>query len=281
MVATPIGNLGDLSARARQVLGEVSLVAAEDTRHTAQLLRSIGVSARLLSLHEHNEAGRIQTVLEVLGSGASVALVSDAGTPLIADPGYALVAAVVAAGHRLVPVPGACAAIAALSVAGMATDRFCFEGFLPAKRAARRARIEALRAEERTLVFYEAPHRIHEALDDLAELMGARSALVARELTKLHETLYHGTLAGLAAIAAVDPDLERGEIVLVVAGAEPAPAEEHPGLERLLRALLTELPVSRAADVAAAATGVRRNVAYRLALALDKGQDPEPGADRA
>ena len=268
VVATPIGNLGDLSTRARDTLADVALIAAEDTRHTAQLLRSLGLGTRLTSLHEHNEQGRVATVLGALEAGQSVALVSDAGTPLVADPGYALVSAAQASGFRVVPVPGPCAAITALSVAGLATDRFCFEGFLPAKRAARRARIEALVREERTLVFYEAPHRVRESLEDLAELLGGRPATVARELTKLHETLYHGTLPALAASAASDANIERGELVFVIAGAQPQPVDADPLLERLLVALLAQLPVSRAVDVAVAATGARRNVVYKAALAL-------------
>ena len=268
VVATPIGNLGDLSTRARDTLAGVALVAAEDTRHTAQLLRSLGLDTRLTSLHEHNEQGRVASILAALGAGQSVALVSDAGTPLVADPGYALVTAAQAAGFRIVPIPGPCAAIAALSVAGVATDRFCFEGFLPAKRAARRPRIEALRAEERTLVFYEAPHRVRESLADLAELLGERRATLGRELTKLHETLYHGMLPQLSQAAADDPDIERGELVFVIAGAPHVEADEHGGFERLLVALLAELPVSRAVDVAVAATGARRNVVYKAALAL-------------
>lgn len=278
VVATPIGNLGDLSARARATLAQVSLVAAEDTRHTAQLLRSLGLDTRLTSLHEHNEQGRVAALLAVLDAGDSVALVSDAGTPLVADPGYALVAAAQSAGHRVVPIPGPCAAVAALSVAGLPTDRFCFEGFLPAKSVARRARLQLLAGEERTLVFYEAPHRVRESLADLAQVMGARRATIGRELTKLHETLYHGTLVDLAESAGADPDIERGELVLVVAGAVAAAPEEHPGMARLLAALLAELPVSRAVDVAVAATGARRNVVYKAALAMR--DDSAPGRGR-
>ncbi len=283
VVATPIGNLGDLSTRARDTLAAVAVVAAEDTRHTAQLLRGVGLDTRLTSLHEHNEQGRVATILAMLAAGDSVALVSDAGTPLVADPGYALVSAAQAAGYRVVPVPGPCAAVAALSVAGLATDRFCFEGFLPAKRAARRARLESLAGEERTLVFYEAPHRVRESLEDLAHVFGARRATLGRELTKLHETLYHGTLTELAIAAATDPDIERGELVFVIAGAEPARPENDPAMERLLLALLAELPVSRAVDVAVAATGARRNVVYKAALALRPPgtagtPDGDPGA---
>ena len=268
IVATPIGNLADISARARDTLSAVSRIAAEDTRHTAQLLRALGLEKPLLSLHEHNERERTAALVGDLLNGNSLALVSDAGTPLVADPGFALVRAAQEAGVRVVPIPGACAAIAALSVAGLATDRFCFEGFLPAKPAARRARLDGLKGEQRTLVFYEAPHRIAETLADLLAAFGSRRVAVARELTKLHETVYHGDLAALAARAEIDPDLRRGEIVVVVDGAADAPGDGAAELERLLRALLADLPVSRAVDIAVEISGARRNVAYKAALRL-------------
>ena len=268
IVATPIGNLADISARARDTLSAVSRIAAEDTRHTAQLLRALGLEKPLLSLHEHNERERTAALVGDLLNGNSLALVSDAGTPLVADPGFALVRAAQEAGVRVVPIPGACAAIAALSVAGLATDRFCFEGFLPARPAARRARLDGLKGEQRTLVFYEAPHRIAETLADLLAAFGSRRVAVARELTKLHETVYHGDLAALAARAEVDPDLRRGEIVVVVDGAADAPGDGAAELERLLRALLADLPVSRAVDIAVEISGARRNVAYKAALRL-------------
>ena len=281
IVATPIGNLADISARARDTLGAVSRIAAEDTRHTAQLLRALGLEKPLLSLHEHNERERTAALIGDLLNGDSLALVSDAGTPLVADPGFALVRAAQEAGIRVVPIPGACAAIAALSVAGLATDRFCFEGFLPAKSVARRARLDGLKGEQRTLVFYEAPHRIAETLADLLAVFGNRRVAVARELTKLHETVYHGDLAALAAQAEVDPDLRRGEIVVVVDGAAEASDDGAAELERLLRALLADLPVSRAVDIAVEISGARRNVAYRTALRLDtarSGGDAPDGA---
>jgi 16S rRNA (cytidine1402-2'-O)-methyltransferase len=277
VVATPIGHLGDVSARAREVLAAVALVAAEDTRHTGRLLKALGLTRPMLSLHEHNERERSTEVIGRLRAGEDVALVSDAGTPLVSDPGFTLVRAAVDAGVRIVPVPGACAAIAALSVAGLPTDRFCFEGFLPPRRAARRKRLAELAGETRTLVFYEAPQRIREALEDAAEALGTgRRAVVARELTKLHETVYHGSLGELAAQAAGDEDMSRGEIVLLVAGAElqPAGAGEEP--DRTLQVLLKFMPASRAAAVAAQLTGARRNDCYRRALELSPGAPSGP-----
>jgi 16S rRNA (cytidine1402-2'-O)-methyltransferase len=269
VVATPIGHLGDLSARAREVLSSVAVVAAEDTRHTGRLLQAVGLSRPMLSLHEHNERERSQAVLARLQAGEDVALVSDAGTPLVSDPGFALVRAAIDAGLRVVPVPGACAAIAALSVAGLPTDRFCFEGFLPAKRAARRARLEELAGETRTMVFYETPQRIREALEDAAAVLGVdRRAALARELTKLHETLYHGSLGELAGRAGRDADMERGEIVLLVAGAAARPVAEGAEVDRTLQVLLKSMPASRAAPIAAELTGARRNDCYRRALEL-------------
>ncbi len=211
VVATPIGNLGDLTVRARETLAGADLIAAEDTRHTGQLLAQLGIRTPLLALHEHNEGARAGELVGRLRDGARIALVSDAGTPLISDPGYRLVAAAAEAGIAVVPVPGACAAVAALSVAGLATDRFVFEGFLPARAAARRARLAALAAETRTLVFYEAPHRVGETLADLAAAFGAsRRAVLGRELTKLHESVYRGAVGDLATRADGDPNMARG-----------------------------------------------------------------------
>lgn len=282
IVATPIGNLSDLSARARSTLAEVDLVAAEDTRHSGQLLAQFGLQTPMLALHEHNEAARTAEIVARLLAGARIALVSDAGTPLVSDPGYRLVAAAAAAGIAIVPVPGACAAIAALSVAGLATDRFAFEGFLPQKRAARRARLEALAREPRTLVFYEAPHRLVEALGDFVEAFGPdREAVVARELTKLHETIYRGPLADLAARAATDANMVRGELVLVVAGApasDDGDAEARRLQERLLGTLLPVLPLSAAVDLVVEVTGLRRNRVYERALALQKALPDADGA---
>lgn len=268
VVATPIGNLGDLTPRAREVLAGAALVLAEDTRRTAQLFSACGISAPLASVHEHNEAARVPEILERLGRGEQLALVSDAGTPLVSDPGYRIVRAAAQAGFRVLAVPGACAAVAALSIAGLASDRFLFEGFLPAKDAARRTRLRELAIQQQTLIFYEAPQRLARTLEDLAAAFTpAREALVARELTKLFETAYRGTLAELARRAGQDADMQRGEIVIVVAGA----AEREPDdgeARRVLEILLRELPVRQAADLAAQLTGTAPNQAYKLALQL-------------
>jgi 16S rRNA (cytidine1402-2'-O)-methyltransferase len=273
VVATPIGNLGDVSARAREILAGASVVAAEDTRHSGRLLRELGLERPLVSLHEHNERGRVAELVGRLQGGESVALVSDAGTPLVSDPGYLLVAAAVEAGIAVAPVPGPSAAIAALSASGLPCDRFCFEGFLPARAAARRQRLAELAAEARTLVLYEAPHRIAECLADLAAACGpGRRACVARELTKKFETFYRGTLGELAARAGSDADMARGESVVIVEGAPPA----QPGaaeLDNMLAVLLRHLPPSAAAAAAASLAGVRRADAYARALVLTRRDD--------
>ena len=275
VVATPIGNLADLSPRARDTLAACALVAAEDTRHTGQLLKASGIRTPLQSLHDHNERQRIPELLARLAAGASIALVSDAGTPAISDPGFELVRAAAAAGVEVVAVPGPCAAVAALSIGALPTDRFCFDGFLPARATARRARLDALAAESRTLVFYESPHRVVEMLEDcVAAFGGERPAALARELTKLHETVYRGTLEELWARGRSDADVARGEIVLLVAGAEPVAAaaggaDGHGGeLDRVLGVLLAELPLKQAAQLAAQITGARNNEAYKRALHL-------------
>ncbi len=273
VVATPIGNLADLSDRARAVLATVDIVAAEDTRHTGRLLSGFDARAELVSLHEHNELGRVPALVERLQGGASIALVSDAGTPGVSDPGYRLVVAAHEAGCRVVPIPGASAAIAALSAAGQPTDRFVFEGFLPARANARRERLKALATEGRTLVLYESSHRIGPALADLAAVFGPeRPATLARELTKAYETIHRATLGDLGAWVDADPNQRRGEIVLVVAGASEAPAGSAGiTLAEALDALLPELPPARAAAVAARLTGTKRRDAYQAALAHQGG----------
>jgi 16S rRNA (cytidine1402-2'-O)-methyltransferase len=271
VVATPIGNLGDFSARAQQTLRACQWIAAEDTRHTGVLLKHFNIQTPQLSLHDHNEGARSIEIIASLQKGESVALVSDAGTPAISDPGFELVRAAAAAGIEIIAIPGPCAAIAALSIAGLPTDRFCFEGFLPARGAARRQRLEALVNEPRTLVFYESPHRVVEAIEDCAAAFGeSRAATVVREATKLHETTYRGSLRELLATAGRDPDFARGEIVLLIGGAPEAVAGEARDelLDKALKVLLKELPLKQAAALAAQLAGARDNEAYKRALQL-------------
>lgn len=268
VVATPIGNIDDLSPRALEVLAKVSLIAAEDTRHAGQLLTRLGINARLVSLHEHNEAQRCDELLAVLKTGSSIALVSDAGTPLISDPGYRLLAAARAAELPVSPIPGCCAMIAALSVAGLPTDRFFFDGFLPARSAARVARLRELAGQVATLVFYEGIHRLPAALRDAIAVFGeSRPAAVGRELTKLHETIYRGTLAQVLTAVLADPGGERGECTLLVAGAQVALKADEGELARIVNILAAELPAAQAASLAARITGAARRDAYRLAAA--------------
>lgn len=272
VIATPIGNLADLTPRARDALAAADLIAAEDTRRTQGLLSALGISRPLMSLHAHNEAARTDGVLAQLRAGKVVALVSDAGTPLVSDPGYALVRAVRAAGIEVRAIPGVSAVTTALSVAGLPTDRFAFEGFLPARGAQRQAALARLAADTRTLVLFEAPHRIAGTLQDLALSFGAeRPAAVARELTKLHETLYRGSLGELARLASEDANFARGEITLVIGGSGAAEEGDRVLLLRALRLLLDELPPARAAAIAAQLAGVRRSEAYELARQLRPG----------
>ena len=269
VVATPIGNRADMSERAREILASVERVAAEDTRHTGRLLREWQISTSLISIHEHNEAERVPLLLEWLRDGADVALVSDAGTPGISDPGYRLVVAAHAADVRVVPIPGPSAVVAALAAAGQPTDRFVFEGFLPARPGARYQRLQALAAEARTLVVYETGRRLVASLRDLVDLFGAeRPVTLARELTKAHETIHKTDLGTLADWVAADADQRRGEIVLVIAGAPESASNRHTlTLAGVLEALQGELPPARAAAVAARLTGVKRREAYRAAIA--------------
>lgn len=273
VVATPIGNLDDISARALNILRSVALIAAEDTRHSARLMQHFGISTPLAACHEHNERDQGGRFLARLQAGEDVALISDAGTPLISDPGYHLVRQARAAGIAVVPVPGACALIAALSAAGLPSDRFIFEGFLPAKAAGRRARLEQVKEESRTLIFYEAPHRILECLQDMQAVFGdERPALLARELTKTFETLKGMPLAELAAWVAADSNQQRGECVVLVAGWQAPEGEEAVSAEamRVLNLLLAEMPLKRAAALAAEITGVRKNLLYQVALEQQK-----------
>jgi len=270
VVATPIGNLDDISARALKVLHDVPLIAAEDTRHSVRLLQHFGIATPLAACHEHNERDQGGRFLTHLLAGADLALISDAGTPLISDPGYHLVRQARAAGIAVVPVPGACALIAALSAAGLPSDRFVFEGFLPAKAVGRRARLERVKEEPRTLIFYEAPHRILECLRDLEAVFGGeRPALLARELTKTFETMKGLPLAQLRAFVEADSNQQRGECVVVVAGwSAPQEADVLSSeVLRILDLLLKEMPLKRAAALAAQITGVGKNLLYQAALA--------------
>jgi 16S rRNA (cytidine1402-2'-O)-methyltransferase len=269
VVATPIGNLTDLSSRARDVLASVDVIAAEDTRHTRGLLSHFGIERALVSLHEHNERRVLDDLVQRLRAGESVAQVSDAGTPLVSDPGFHLVRAAQDAGIRVVPVPGPSAVLAALAAAGVPTDRFVFEGFLPSKEGARRKRLQELAAEPRTLVFFEAPHRIAETLADLAAIFGAhREAAVARELTKTFETIRRAPLAELAAWVNEDANQRRGELVLVVHGAPETEGELDAEALRVLKLLAAELPPRQAAALAAEITGKKKNLLYQALLSL-------------
>jgi len=263
VVGTPIGNVDDLSVRARDVLAKADVIAAEDTRHTRGLLSRIGVESRLIAYHEHNEIERVPQLLDDLARGKSVALVSDAGTPLISDPGWRLVHAARAAGVTVVPIPGPCAAVAALSVAGLPTDRFVFEGFLPRRDGARAERLEALKDEPRTIVLYEAVHRVAATLSALCDAFGGeRRAAIARELTKTHEQIVTSTLAELA--ASLDSTIPLlGEFVIVVAGAT-AVAPDEAEARRVYELLATELAPDKALKLTAAVTGLSRNALYRL-----------------
>lgn len=264
VVATPIGNLEDLGERAKRVLGEVALVCCEDTRHSAGLLARIGSHAKTTALHEHNEREQCARLVEQLLAGDDIALISDAGTPLISDPGFRLVRAARAAGVVVLPVPGASAAIAALSVAGLPSDRFVFEGFLPSRSSARRERLQALVAESRTLIFYESSHRIVDSLTDMVAIFGGgREAVVARELTKLYETVLDGPLQSLLDRVTADANQQRGEFVVLVAGASGDDADATLAEGRRVFALLREeLPPARAAKLAAAITGAPRKALY-------------------
>jgi len=274
VVATPIGNLQDISVRALEVLRSVTLIAAEDTRHSKKLLGHYGIGTPLLAVHEHNEREVTDKLLRRLSGGNDIALVADAGTPLISDPGFYLVRAARQAKLRVVPVPGPSALIAALSVAGLPSDRFVFEGFLPSKQAARRQRLQALATVTATLVFYESSHRICDSLRDMADCFGGeREASVARELTKTFETIMHDTLNGLVERVSSDADQQKGEFVVLVQG---APARERAVIdtesERLLTVLLSELPLKQAAGLAARITGLSKNALYEHGLKIKKSR---------
>ena len=273
VVATPIGNLEDLSPRARQTLAEVDLIAAEDTRHTGRLLSHLGVKTPQFALHEHNEARAAQSLIEQLMDGKSVALVSDAGTPLVSDPGYRLVRAAHANGIAVSPIPGPSAVTAALSASGLPTDRFGFEGFPPAKAAARRKWLQARAADGRTLLFFEAVHRIAATLADMVDVFGAdREAFLGRELTKLHEQCRRATLGELLDEIGDGTIVSKGEFVIAVHGAEDN-APSSIDADRLLRELAETLPPKKAAAIAARVTGEKRNALYQRLLDIKSDVD--------
>jgi 16S rRNA (cytidine1402-2'-O)-methyltransferase len=263
----------DMTPRAVEVLQSVDLVAAEDTRHSKPLLQYFGVNTRLISLHEHNEMQRTETLLEQLHAGQSIALISDAGTPIISDPGYRLVSQVKAAGIKVIPVPGCSAVITALSSSGLSAERFTFIGFLPAKAGARVAQLDALKNQSATLIFYESPRRLLDTLQDCISVFGGeRQACLARELTKIHETIETKTLTELAEWVAQDPNQQRGECVLIVEGLLEVVAADDAEIQRVLSALLPELPVKKAAAVTATLTGCSKNTAYQQALKIQQAE---------
>lgn len=272
VVATPIGNLKDISTRAIDTLQFVDHIVVEDSRHSQRLLTALGIRKPLFVLHDHNEKQNTQQLVKILQEGKSIALISDAGTPLISDPGFYLVRALHVLGIKVVPIPGACAAIAALSASGLPTDRFCFEGFLPAKKKARLDQLQTLSQETRTLVFYEAPHRILETLEDMRLIFGeTREAFFARELTKVFETLKSGTLLELCHWVKNDSDQQRGEIVLLVEGNPNKNAmsvDEQEAL-RILRILCAEMSLSEAARLTAKISGLSKQLLYKRGLELD------------
>ena len=270
VVATPIGNLQDITLRALDTLKNVDVVAAEDTRHSAQLLGHYGIQKKLVALHEHNERSAGQMLLELLLAGQSIALISDAGTPAISDPGAIFVNLARAAGIRAVPIPGANAAIAALSATGLLMPRFLFIGFLPAKSSHRKQVLESLHDVPVTLVFYEAPHRVLESVASLAEVLGGnRSITFARELTKTFETIHTCPLSEAESWLKADPNQQRGEFVLLVDGAPEADAQAVPDeARRILETLLAELPLNQAVKLAADISGAKKNALYDLALTL-------------
>lgn len=269
VVATPIGNRGDITERAKEVLNSVTLIAAEDTRHSRPLLKSLGISTRLVAMHEHNEREMLEKLTRMLQQGDTLALISDAGTPLISDPGFPLVRACHQLGIRVSPLPGPSAAIAALSAAGLPTDRFRFEGFPARTSSARKGAFEKLKDEPLTLIFYESSHRIQASLADMAALFGEdRQCVLARELTKLYETIIQSTLGELCALLEADPDQRKGEFVILIAGAATSDESLNPEALRILKLLVDELPVKKAATLTARITGEKKNRLYQQALTL-------------
>ncbi len=272
VVATPIGNLGDMVPRAVETLQTVALIAAEDTRHSSRLLSHFAIKTPCIAYHDHSDDSRVDQLVAKMQAGESIAVISDAGTPLVSDPGYRLVRSARQAGIQVVPIPGACAMIAALSAAGLPSDRFAFEGFLPAKQIARCTQLQSLAADSRTLIFYEAPHRILETLQDMVQVFGPeREVVIAREITKTFETIKGDSVAALVDWVAADSNQQRGEIVLLVHG---APKQENETLTpeqiHTMKVLLDELPVKQAASIGAKLTGLKKNFLYDWALQNSK-----------
>ena len=268
VVATPIGNLGDMTPRAVEILNSVALIAAEDTRHSGRLMAHFNIKTPMISVHDHNERQREQTILDKLASGDSIALISDAGTPLISDPGFIVARAVRDAGYKVVPVPGCSAVFTALCASGVPTDRFIFEGFLPAKRSGRQQQLSQFVSETRTVIFYESTHRILDSLQDMIEVFGGnRHVVLARELTKTFETIHGDSLDNLLVWIKADANQQKGEFVVLVQGVEPV-LSEGPSVEtlRILDLLIEELPLKQAAALAAKITGEKKNALYQIAL---------------
>ncbi len=269
IVATPIGNLDDISRRAIEILSRVDLIAAEDTRHSRKLLNHLAIKKDMVSLHEHNERQRIELMLQHLHSGASLALISDAGTPLISDPGYPLVRAVIEAGFLVTPIPGACSIIAALSAAGLPTDRFCFHGFLPQKDQPRLTQLNEIRHLPGTQVLLESTHRIHRLLQQLSETWPSANVVLAKELTKSHENFIRGSARQCLDTLEKDPALHKGEfVVLLYEETVPSADSESIATDQLLAVLLAEMPVSKAVKLAAAISGKKKNQLYARALEM-------------
>jgi len=271
IVATPIGNLGDISQRAIDILSQVDIIACEDTRHTQRLLSAFAIKNRTMSMHDHNERQRQDQIASMLQEGKSIALVSDAGTPLISDPGFHLVRHCRQLGLSVSPIPGACAAIAALSAAGLPTDRFTFEGFLPSKSGARQAKLNELNEETRTMVFYDAPRRAIDTISDIVKTLGGeRYVVIARELTKTFETIHSDSAENLLSWLAKDPNQLKGEMVLILEGHKVVKDEISSQVIDTLKLLVAELPPKKACAIAANIYGVKKNALYEIALELKK-----------
>jgi len=268
IVATPLGNLQDISARAVETLKAVNVIAAEDTRHSRKLLQHFGINTAMLALHEHNEEQQCAKLIKRLLNGEAIALISDAGTPLVSDPGYHLVRAAHDNGVLVVPIPGPCALITALSAAGLPSDRFVFEGFLPVKQGKRQTALHVVAEEARTIIYYEAPHRIVATITDIVEVLGPdRHIVIARELTKIHETIYGANASALLDWLLADENRQRGEFVILIAGAtKKNDLQDLQDAERILKILLDELPAKQAVSLAAKITGQRKNLLYDMSL---------------